>query len=227
MSSAHQILSILLGAVPYLIVLIWILAAKRWHEISLSSILLGLFGIAIAVALGGIAGLLLILYNPHTASSLNSSFLIGVLAASVGVAMVAGEMFRYYIVRRSLAAQRQEHLVSLAYGIGFSLGEFFVFVVPLVMHWGKLAAWDASVMIAVDISIQIMVSIAAYELIRQGNFAFIAVGGLYYFSFFMSYVLYDAVILKIAMKVIVFGIALALMIVFHPTKKESENGERI
>ncbi len=222
MSTTQQVLSILLGALPYFIVLIWLTFARRWRDISLTSVLLGAFGIVVAVALGAIVGLLLILYNPHTGSTVNDSFLIGVLAASVAVAMIVGEMFRYYIVKRSIGSDRREPLVSLAYGVGFSLGEFLVYLVPLLVNWGKLASWDASAIIAVDVTIQIMVSVSCYELIRQSNFAFIAVGGLYYLSFFMSYVLHDTVILNIAAKVIVFGIALALMIVFHPTAREAE-----
>lgn len=220
MSSLNQILYILLGAAPYLLVLVYLLIFKKTKQFSISAVFLGLLGIVVAVAAGGFAGVLVILNYPQTGSSLNNGFLIGVLALTVGVAMVVGEAIRYAVVSKYLKEDEQKRLVGLAYGVGFSFGEFLIYLVPVILNWGSYATLDSSIIIAVDVGIQLMISIAAYELIKQQNFASFAVGALYYVSFFLTYILHNSVVLNIGAKAIVFIIAAALLYAFIPKKSE-------
>ena len=218
MSDIKQILYLLLAASPYIAIFLFVLIGKKTKEFHLSDVLLGCFGILIALGAGAVGGFMIITNYPQTASSVNDSFLTSVLAVMLGIALIAGELFRYMALKKSKTGEERSPLSGLAFGIGFSLGEFAFFVAIAVTNWGSFLSADASLMILVDVLIQLALSIAAYELIKQENFAAIAVGALYYASFFMAYVLNNSPVLNIALKAIILAISIALAFTFIPKK---------
>ena len=113
-------------------------------------------------------------------------------------------------------------LSGLAFGVGFSLGEFVFFAAMSILNWGEFLTIDASLMIFVDVVIQIALSVAAYELIKQENIASVAVGAIYYVSFFLAYILNNSMVLNIAVKAIILVVSLALAFTFIPKKKTEE-----
>lgn len=215
-------LSILLAMAPYLAVVIYLLIKKKISQLKFSDIIVGFGGILCAVAAGAVIGTLIIMNYPQTGSSISNSFLITVLGVSLIGVLIVGEALRYGLAHRVLQNKTHRPLVGLSYGIGFSFGEFLIYLVPLLMNRGDYISWDAAALIAVDVSMQILLSISCYELIKQNNFAFIAVGGLYYLSFFLSYVLHNATALNIAAKVVGLIIAVVLAVVLAPRENQYE-----
>lgn len=224
MLSMQQILMLLLAAVPYLGVIIFLIFTRRLKEFSLTTVFLGLFGFAIALGAGIVGGFLVISAYPQTNSTLTESFLIGVFAVVMGVALIAGELFRFLILR-SPEKEERSRLAGLAYGVGFSLGEYIFFVVMSVMSQESILSLDMALMLLADIVIELGISIVAYELIRQNNYASFAVGGLYYLSLFLLMALNSSIVLNIAAKVIVLIVVIALLIAYLPDNKKHQRGE--
>ena len=223
MSDLKQILLLLLAALPYVLLLLFVLIGKKTREFRFSDVLMGCFGILIALGAGVIGGFAIITNYPQTASTVSDSFLTTVLAVMLGIALAGGELFRYMVLKKPKNGEDRPALSGLAFGAGFSLGEFAFFAAMAVLNWGSFLTVDASLMVMVDIVIQLALSIAAYELIKQENFAAIAVGALYYVSFFLAYVLNNSIVLNIALKVIILAISIALAFTFIP-KKNTEVG---
>lgn len=223
MLTVQQMLLLALAALPYIGVLAWLLISHRTKEFSLSGVFLGLFDIVIALGAGVVALLIIIGSFPQTNSTLTNSFLVGVFAAMMGVALVVGEFFRYMILKPN-EKEEKSPLAGLSFGVGVSLGEYIFFVVMTVMNQDYTITIDMTLMLLADILIQLGISVVAYELIRQNNFAFIAVGGLYYLSMFLLMVLNTSTVLTVAAKVIVLGIVIALFIAYLPGKKRSREG---
>lgn len=218
MSDLYRFLYLLVGALPYIVLFCYLLLSRKIKQFSGTVMLFGILGIVAAVALGAIAGLVVILNYPQTGSTVTGGFLNGVLAVMVGVALVVGELLRYMVVKKQISIGNNGVLTAIGYGVGFSLGEFAIFLFGAINNWNKSLSFQASVIILVDIIIEIAVSIAAFELISQDNFAFIAVGALYYLSFFFSYALHSSPFLNIAAKAIILVVSLALAFTFAPTK---------
>ena len=189
---------------------------------SVIDLLLGLFGILVSVGVGAVGGFLIISNYPQTGSTINDSFLTTVLAVMLVIALAGGECFRYMVFKKSKNGEERPALSGLAFGVGFSMGEFVFFTAMAIMNWGTFLSLDAALMILADVVIEIAVSVAAYELIKQENAASIAVGALYFLSFFMAYVLNNSVVLNIAFKVIILGISLALAFALLPKKNTEE-----
>lgn len=222
MDNLQQVLLLLLGALPYVAVFLYVVIAKKTSEFRFSDLLLGLFGILVSVGVGAVGGFLIISNYPQTGSTINDSFLTTVLAVMLAIALVGGECFRYMVLKKSKSGDERPALSGLAFGVGFSMGEFVFFAAMAIMNWGTFLTIDAALMIMVDVVIELAVSVAAYELIKQENAASIAVGALYFLSFFMAYVLNNSVILNVALKIIILGISLALAFTFIPKKKTEE-----
>ncbi len=224
MSDLKEILLLLLGALPYIALLLYVVISGKTKEFHLADVFLGLFGILIALGVGAVGGFMIISSYPQTASTVSDSFLTTVLAVMLGIALLGGELFRYMVLKTPKNGEERPSLSGLAFGVGFSLGEFAFFAAMAIMNWGTFLSVDASLMIAADIVIQLAVSIAAFELIKQENLASVAVGALYFISFFLAYVLNNSVVLNIAAKVIILIISLALAFTFVPKKKMTEEG---
>jgi len=222
MNNLQQVLLLLLGALPYVAVFLYVVIAKKTKDFRFSDLLLGLFGILVSVGVGAVGGFLIISNYPQTGSTINDSFLTTVLAVMLVIALAGGECFRYMVFKKSKNGEERPALSGLAFGVGFSMGEFVFFTAMAIMNWGTFLSLDAALMILADVVIEIAVSVAAYELIKQENAASIAVGALYFLSFFMAYVLNNSVVLNIAFKVIILGISLALAFALLPKKNTEE-----
>lgn len=215
-----QFVYLLLALLPYISVLVCLFVFHKVSEFSVSTMFMGLIGVAASVALGALAGFVILINFPQTGSTVTNGFMTGVLAVMVAVALIVGEILRYLIVTKTIKEGKSGLMTAIAYGVGFSLGEFMIFLIPALMHWGNYLKLDAALVILADVIIEISVSIAAYELISQQNFAFIAIGSLYYLSFFLSYALHGSVVLNISAKVIILIISIALLVTFFPNRKE-------
>lgn len=223
MLSVQQILLLALAALPYVLGAVWVIFARRTADFSLSMVFLGLFDIVIAFGGAAISLMIIIGAFPQTNSTLSDSFLIGVFAVMMAVALVVGEFFRYLILRPSEKNDKPA-LAGLSFGVGVSLGEYAFFVVMSVMNQDYSISVDMAIMLLIDILIQLGISYVAYELIKQNNFAFIAVGGLYYLSMFLLMAFNSSVVLTIAAKAIVFLIVGGLFIAYLPNFKNREGG---
>ncbi len=218
MSELQQILLLLLGALPYIAVLLFLVISKKTAQFQLSDVFLGFFGIVISMGLGIIGAILIITTYPQTNATISDSFLSAVLAVMLAVALLGGEFFRYISLKSSKDKQTRTELSGLAFGVGFSLGEFVFFVGIAMMNWGDFLSLDAALMILVDIVIQLALSVAAYELIKNENAASIFVGAPYFVSLFLTYALHGSVALNIAQKVLALIISLMLAFTFIPKK---------
>ena len=98
MSDLKQVSLLLLGALPYIAVLLFVLIGKKTKEFRFSDVLLGCFGILLALGVGAVGGFIIITNYPQTASSVSESFLITVLAVVLAIAMVGGELFRFLVL---------------------------------------------------------------------------------------------------------------------------------
>lgn len=222
MSNIEQILLLCLSALPYVAVFVYLMISGKIKEFSFSTLCLGAFDILLAVAVGAVGGFLIITGYPQTGSTLSNSYLIGLLAAFLGIALIAGEGFRILMLKRNAQSDESNSSVAgLAFGVGCSLGEFIFFAAVAIMNWGEYIRFDSAMLIMVDVLIQILVSIAAYELIKQGNFASVAVGGVYYLSLFFAYVFSSSIVLNIVSRVVMLGIAVALAITFLPERQKN------
>lgn len=221
MITIEQIAFLTIALLPYLCVFAWAVAKKKTKEFSFSCVLLGIFDIVIAIGAGIIALLIIIGSFPQTNSTLTNSFLVGVFAIIMAVALVVGEFFRYMILKPSNKEEKPA-LAGLSFGIGISLGEYAFFAAMTVMNQDYSITFDMALMLMADILIQFGISYVAYELIKQDNFAFAAVGGIYYLSMFLLMALNSSTVLTVATKVIVLGIVVALFIAYHPTRRKGD-----
>ncbi len=219
MFSMQQFLFLLLAAVPYIALLIYLLITKRIKDLSISYLFLGAVGIVLSFGVGIVALLVIIGAYPQTNSSLSEGFLTGVFAAMMAVALLAGEFFRYLILKPS-SGEEKPYLCGLSYGIGFSLGEYVFFLIMKFMNSDYSITFDMSLMLLIDIVIQLGISFVAYELIKQNNFASFAVGGLYYLSLFLLVALNSSIILNISAKVLVLIVTGALFFAYLPTRNQ-------
>lgn len=224
MSDLKQILLLLLGASPYFAVLLYVVIDRKVKAFHFSDVILGFLGILISLGAGAVGGFMIITNYPQTGSTVTNSFLAGMLAVMLCIALLGGELFRYFALKTSKSGEKRSELSGLAFGVGFSLGEFIFFAALAIMNWGTFLGLDASLMIITDVIIQLAVSLAAFELIKQENIASIAVGALYFLSFFMAYILNNSPVLNIALKVIILCVSLALAFAFSPKKKIIEEG---
>ncbi len=214
-----QILYILIAGLPYIAILGYLLFGKNTNKFPFSTVLLGLMGIVLAVLFGGIFAVLIIVNFPQTSSTLTNSYLYGVWALMMLIAMLIGEGFRYMILRPEKNADEKSELSGLAFGIGFSLGEFAFFVGSSVFTENPMAL-DGAIIVAVDIIIQLVLSVAAYQLIKQNNFGFIAISGLYFVSLIAMLVLNNSTILNIGFKALLFIVSFILLYTFTPSKTQ-------
>ncbi len=221
MLSMQQILLLLLAALPYFALIVWLLITRKTAQFSFSSMFLGVLDIAVALAGGGVVLLLIVGNFPQTNSTLTNSFLIGVFAGITAAALVVGEFFRYMVLRKERNSSQDEKgaLPGLSFGVGVSLGEYAFFVVMTVMNQDFKVSIDMAIMLMVDIMIQLLISFVAYELIKNNNFACFAVGGLYYLSLFLLVAFSSSTVLTIVTKVIVLGVAIGLLIAYLPSRK--------
>ena len=220
MLSLQQILMFVLAALPLLVVVLLAFIFGRIKEFSVSMVFLGIFDIVVALG-GGIAVLMVIVSTfPQTNSTITKSFLIGALAAMLAVALIVGEFFRYLILRSSDKNEKSS-LSGICFGFGIALGEYFAFIAMSVLNSEYKISLDMTIILMVDIVMQLCISYVAYKLIQQNNFAFIAVGGLYYLSLFILMAFSGSSILMIASKVLAFLIAIGLFVAYLPGKKQA------
>ncbi len=222
MSDTQQVLLLLLCGLPYIAIALFLVISRKTSQFHLSDVFLGFFGIAVALGLGIVGAVLIITAYPQTNATISNSFLSMVLAVMLGVALLGGEFFRYISLKSSKDQQSRTSLSGLAFGVGFSLGEFVFFVAIVLMNWGGFLSIDAALMILVDVIIQLSLSIAAYELIKNENAASIFIGAPYFLSLFLTYVLHNSVILNVAQKVLFLIIALMLAFTFMPKKNTAD-----
>lgn len=215
---AEQVLFLLLGALPYIAIFLFLIISKKFVQFHLSDVFLGLFGIAISFGVGIVGALFIITTYPQTSSSVTNSFLTTVLAVTLGLALIAGEAYRFISLKPSKIQSSKTAFSGLAFGVGFSLGEFIFFVAIAIMNWGTVLSLDAALIVLADIVIQLSLSVAAYELIKQNNAASFVVGIPYYLTLFLSYALNGSVVLNIAQKVLILIISLVLLFTFFPKR---------
>ena len=222
MSDIQQVLLLLLCGLPYIAIALFLVISRKANQFRMSDVFLGFFGIAVGLGLGIVGAVLIITAYPQTNATISNSFLGTVLAVMLGVALLGGEFFRYISLKPSKDQQSRTSLSGLAFGVGFSLGEFVFFVAIVLMNWGKFLTMDAALMILVDVIIQLAISIAAYELIKNENAASILVGTPYFLSLFLTYALHGSVILNVTQKVIFLIIALMLAFTFMPKNSATD-----